>query len=313
MRKTSIVIIAVSTVFVSLLPFLSIEGSALPITTSLRTYRYLNCFCAGAGLSFAGLLFQVVTRNSLADPYLSGSAPAALLGLYLGQVFSNMAISPSNFSVILALLISFIVSLLPLVIKGSSRSTILLGGVIFGSLCLTIMGLLSFFFPSNSMFAKISLGGLSTLDLPNSGLGLSSFFISLTTALSMDFVLKNRIASLSLLPVKTYSLGAGNTIFIFGLMLLGSTVVTLITVSYGLIGFIGFLVPNFIRRVLGVSFGYSALLNVFAGGILLTFIDQIGRWIYQPYGLPASILTSIIGAPLLLYALFISRNRVNSF
>lgn len=261
----------------------------------------INCLCAGGALSLAGLLFQQLTRNPLADPFLSGVAPAALLGQLLGILlgFQAQALFPLGASMLVACAIGG-VSLLNI---RKSRTTMLLTGILLGSLCVTATQLLTYLFPTDAVIKAVSFQTLSTLDLPDTRFGIPALCLCLMAAAMLDTRLRGSIMALTFSTDKAHSLGLNPTLWAIGLLLLASLLTSLVTVSFGLIGFVGFLVPNLLRLTLGAGARYTHLLAVLLGGLLLAAADGLGRLMLVPYGIPAGLVTSLIGAPFLLVVL----------
>ena len=232
---------------------------------SLRSIRLLNCLCAGGALSLAGLLFQHITRNPLADPYLSGVAPAALLGQLLGIIlgYEAQTLFPLSASIVIAGAVAG-VSLLNI---RKSRTTMLLTGILLGSLCVTASQLLTYLFPTDAVIKAVSFQTLSTLDLPDTRFAIPAIALSLAAAALLDTRLRGSVLSLTFSTDKAHSLGLNTAAWSVGLLLLASMLTSLTTVSFGLIGFVGFLVPNLLRLTLGAGGRYRHLLAVVLGGL----------------------------------------------
>jgi iron complex transport system permease protein len=86
---------------------------------------------------------------------------------------------------------------------------------------------------------------------------------------------------------------------------------TAIAVSFfGIIAFVGLVVPHIVRAITGSDERFLIPASALYGGIFLLFSDTLARTIMAPMVLPVGILTSFIGAPLFLYLLIKRRRRM---
>jgi len=93
--------------------------------------------------------------------------------------------------------------------------------------------------------------------------------------------------------------------------LLGTVVASLataITVSlFGIIGFVGLVVPHIVRRVIGGDEQFLLPASCVCGGLLLLSADTLARTVISPLVLPVGVLTSFVGAPLFVYLILRGR------
>ena len=75
----------------------------------------------------------------------------------------------------------------------------------------------------------------------------------------------------------------------------------------GMIGFVGLVVPHFVRRYSGSLHSGVLILYALWGGIALVYSDVISRVVARPYEIPVGVLTALVGAPLFIYVLFQSK------
>lgn len=86
--------------------------------------------------------------------------------------------------------------------------------------------------------------------------------------------------------------------------LLIASLVTAVTVSFmGIIGFIGLVAPQMMRRVLGIDHRFLIPASAITGALLLLFSDTLARTLISPIVLPVGAITSFFGAPLFLFIL----------
>jgi iron complex transport system permease protein len=86
--------------------------------------------------------------------------------------------------------------------------------------------------------------------------------------------------------------------------MLAASLVTAVVVSFmGIIGFIGLIAPQMMRRVLGVDHRFLIPASAIAGAALLLFADTLARTLMSPVVLPVGAITAYFGAPLFLFIL----------
>ena len=71
----------------------------------------------------------------------------------------------------------------------------------------------------------------------------------------------------------------------------------------GLLGFVGLIVPHFVRRFTGNESGRLLPMCAVAGAGFVTLCDMAARLLFAPYELPVGILMSVVGGPVFLYML----------
>jgi iron complex transport system permease protein len=71
----------------------------------------------------------------------------------------------------------------------------------------------------------------------------------------------------------------------------------------GIIGFVGLVVPHFIRLLIGPDHRRLLPASALLGAALLMVTDTLGRTIIAPRELPVGIITALLGAPLFIYLL----------
>jgi iron complex transport system permease protein len=83
-----------------------------------------------------------------------------------------------------------------------------------------------------------------------------------------------------------------------------STLLAAVSVSVsGIIGFVGLIVPHWIRILIGPDHRYLFFFSALTGGIFLVFTDFLARTLLFPTELPIGIITAAVGAPFFIYLL----------
>ena len=92
--------------------------------------------------------------------------------------------------------------------------------------------------------------------------------------------------------------------------MLAASLVTAAAVSFmGIIGFIGLIAPQMMRRVMGIDHRFLLPASAVTGAVLLLFADTLARTLISPIVLPVGAITSFFGAPLFIFILAKGYNR----
>jgi iron complex transport system permease protein len=310
--------IPIKDVYTSLLHGSCSKESWNYIILNYRLPKAIVAILIGIGLSVSGLLMQTLFRNPLAGPYVLGLSSGASLGVaivILGASLLPISLSEfflSSFGIIIASSLgSFIVLVSVLVIAKRLRDTmaILIVGLMFGSLTSAIVGCLTYFSSAEQLqkFTFWSLGNLGNLTWNSVailcfcvvlGLVLSVFSIKPLNALLLG---ENYARSLGINYKKT------KYIILFATSILAGS----ITAFVGPIAFIGLAVPHIAKLVFQTSnhkiLFWSTLLF---GAIIMLICDSITQIPGTEIILPINAITSIFGAPIVIWLLVRKRKMM---
>ena len=310
------------------IPAKEVLKSLLGQTASKDTWEYIilhyrlpkaiTAVLVGMGLSMSGLLMQTLFRNPMAGPYVLGLSSGASLGVafvILGASFMPSFLIPlllSNYGIVLASTIgSSSVLLLVLLVSQRLRDTmaILIIGLMFGSLTSAIVGTLTYFSSAEQLqkFTFWSLGNLGNLSWESVwilslcvgiGLVLSAFSIKPLNALLLG---ENYAKSMGL----NYS--KARLIIIFATSILAGS----ITAFAGPIAFIGLAIPHLAKLLFQTS-NHKILFwsTILIGAILMLFCDMVSQLPGLDFTLPINAITSIIGAPIVIWLIVRKRNLI---
>lgn len=287
----------------------------------IHNYRLPKAFTAilvGSGLGISGLLMQTLFRNPLAGPFVLGISSGASLGVALvilgsgifGGIFATLLISKWSV-VIAASLGSFLVLMAVLVVSSRVRDTmaILIIGLMFGSITAAVVSVLSYFSSAELLQQYIfwgfgSLGNLSWYELliffSIYSLGL---ILSIASIKGLNTLLlgENYAKSLGL------NLKQSRLVIIIATSLLAGT----ITAFAGPIAFIGLAIPHMTRQIFNTSNHKTLLPAVFLmGAIVMLICDSIAQVPTSDYTLPINAITSLIGAPVVIWLLVRKRKMM---
>jgi iron complex transport system permease protein len=282
------------------------------IILQLRLPRAVMAIIAGAGLAVAGLLMQTLFRNALAGPFVLGISSGAGLGVALA-VMGSTALGIASLSaiglvipsIIGSLLVLILIALLSLRIKDTMG--LLIVGIMIGSLSSAIVGILSYMSTSDELKRYIfwSLGSLGNVSWDAIGLLALIFCIAIVLLL---YVIKP-LNTLLLGESYARSLGINILKTRWILIIITSLLAGSITAFAGPIAFVGLAVPH-ISRLLLPTINHKILIPVsmLVGAILLLSCDMIAQLPFSNLSLPINAVTSLLGAPLVIWLILKKRN-----
>lgn len=269
------------------------------IAREIRIPRLFTAIIAGAALSVAGLLMQTLFNNPLAGPYVLGINSGASL-FVAGSIMTGIPFLSSDFGIITnALIGAFIFGLIISVFSELVRSQIslLLIGIMLGSFTGAIVSLLEVSSDASELkiFTLWSLGSLSRIEFAQIPLITGVFAIGIIGALLL-------IKPLNLLVLgqdHARLLGLNYKRMRFAIIAVTAVLTGLITAFCGPIAFVGLAVPNLVRILLkSQHHGMLIIACAFIGGIFVLLCDALIQSLENYMLIPINVLTSIIGAPI---------------
>jgi iron complex transport system permease protein len=293
------------------------KGSAFTqqVILNIRLPRVVGAILAGTALAVSGAVIQSLLRNPLASPYTLGISGAAAFGAAFaivvfgaGSAYSgsnDMAIIDNPYIVTLSAFVWSLAGVLLIILlskyKGATPEMIILSGIILSSLFTAGISAMQYF-ANNVQLASIvfwSFGDLSRASWDN-------IWILAAALIPLLFFFFRQIWSYkSLQSGDEHARSLGVNVKRVRLMgMIAAALATAIVVSfYGVIAFVGLVVPHIIRRIIGCDEQCLIPASAVFGGFFLLVSDTLARTIIAPVVLPVGILTSFIGAPLFLFLL----------
>lgn len=284
------------------------EGLSLPesekaILFSIRLPRIILAGLVGASLSVAGVVFQAILRNPLADPYIlgvsGGAALGGITGIILGSVLGSWGIPALSFlGAVLTIFLVFGVA-------GKSgqpgSNTLLLAGVIvnafFSAVIMFLVSTVSGSSLQSIMFwmmGDLSMADDSRLWLCGSILA-GAFTLVYYHSRTLNLIVAGEETAAHLgVPVNESK----------KFLLVAASLITAAAVSIsGIIGFVGLIIPHMMRMVLGSDHRILLPASCFFGASFLLAADTLARTALAPSELPVGVITALCGAPYFIYLL----------
>ncbi len=291
------------------------SGFSSVVIWNIRLPRVVAGIVAGIGLAVAGCVMQTCLRNPLASPFTLGISNAAAFGANLAIVFLGAGTLHSNthdavfianpytvtlsafvFSMAAMTLILFLARL-----RGFSPESVVLAGVAFGSLFAAGSTLVQYFAEDVQVAAMVfwTFGDLGRLSWQEVAI------LSILTAAALVYFLLHRWNYNALESGEDTAKGLGVHVEqIRFRAMLAASLITAVAVSFmGIIGFIGLIAPQMMRRMLGIDHRFLIPASAVTGAALLLFADTLARTLISPVVLPVGAITSFFGAPLFLFIL----------
>jgi iron complex transport system permease protein len=289
-----------------------LDPQDIVIISQIRLPRILLAIFVGIALASAGVIFQGLFRNPMADPFVIGVSSGAALGATIGLVFVGgaglLGISTTAvFALIGALATTFLVYSIARTRGKVSVITLLLAGIALSAMLGSITYFIMIFKVSD--MAKVVfwvMGGLTSASW-------DSFFIvapliTILVIISGFFMIDLNVISLG--DERAAQLGV-QTEKIKKTMLIMASFTAAVAVSVsGIIGFVGLITPHILRLIVGPDHKILYPTSALAGGIVLLLSDTVARTVLIPREIPVGIITSIIGVPFFLYLLVKSKRQV---
>jgi iron complex transport system permease protein len=277
------------------------ESSAGRAILMLRVNRVATGFVVGAALACAGVVFQALLRNPLAEPYILGVSSGAGLGA-AAAILSGLAAT----TVFAMPLTAFAASALTLAVvyrlatEGGSPSVygLILSGVIVSAICSSVLMFLVATAPVEGLHSVI-WWMLGNLQPTSAGLLLLSAVLVAAGCAGM-WVVAPELNALTLGREAAHHVGVrANLVVTLGLAL--ATLVTATAVGLaGLIGFVGLIVPHVVRSLVGPDHRRLVPAAAVAGGVFLSVCDAAARTVMAPVEIPVGVVTAVFGGPFFL-------------
>jgi len=287
----------------------NVKNGHLIILKNLRFPRVLLSIIIGAGLSVVGGVFQGLFKNPLAEPYILGISSGASLFATIAIIFESeyvfLIFSGASLFAIIGALVSV---LLVIIISSRFNSDSSINSI--PSIMLLLSGIsVGLFFDSiatvmisvnTEKIKSITLWGMGSFQTATWEKVFITFPSILLCIIIINFFARH-INVISIGDNDAQNLGIDVKKSKIILVILSSIVVALSVASSGVIGFVGLIIPNLLRGIIGADYRKLLKTSALCGGLFLLFCDTIGRMILPFSEIPVGSITAFIGAPFFLY------------
>ena len=270
---------------------------------TLRLWRVALGVVVGASLAAAGAVLQTLLRNPLAEPYVLGISAGSGLALAIGVVVggSIVIVWQPAFAFVGGVASMLIVYGLARRDNASSAHTLILSGVVWGSLCGSILMFLVSQTDAEGLHTIVwwFLGDLQVFDarLVNVVATLNAMLIvglvALGGRLDAMHLGDDMAAGLGVCPERTRFVG----------LLAASALAASCVCAAGLLAFVGLIIPHAARALVGPRHRVLIPACCAIGAAFVVVADGLGRTLLYPQEIPVGIFTSLVGAPFFLLLL----------
>jgi vitamin B12 transport system permease protein len=293
---------SLSTGEIWLVPFDKLTEFEFQILMQLRVPRVIAAILIGASLAISGCILQLLLGNTLAEPGVLGISGGASLTLiialfffpHLSTTYGLMLCAMCGALIITGLLVYFSRLL------SVTTTRLLLIGISLNMLTGALVTW-AFYFSSEQNLRQLLywlMGSLSGVDW--SHLILAFMMIPILLWLCLQ---GRKLDLLMLGETQAQQLGLDTYALRWKLILLVSLLVGASVALAGVIGFVGLIVPHFIRLLLGSKNSYLLPISALFGAILLLLSDTLGRIAIAEAELPVGAVTTTVGTPLFIWML----------
>ncbi|SHH74785.1 iron complex transport system permease protein [Sporobacter termitidis DSM 10068] len=282
------------------------QGAVHDVVWLIRLPRLVLAAAVGAGLSVCGTVMQAVVKNSLADPYILGVSSGASFGATLAIMLGVGAALGRNFVGIVAFLCALGASALVMMISNlgtrSNPVKLLLSGMAISAVFSAFSSFIVYLSDDMEGIKNITYWLMGSL----AGAAWSSNAVVLSVVLvgTLFFMTQYRTLNLMLLGDEvSITLGTNLHRYRQAYMLATSLIIGFVVYSSGMIGFVGLIIPHFMRMLFGSDHKKILPTAALTGAIFLIWADVLSRIIIPHTELPIGILVSMVGAPCFVYLL----------
>ena len=292
------------------------------IIENFRLPKTLTAVLAGSALAISGLQMQTVFRNPMAGPFILGISSGAglgvalviFLGIFFGGIFELTGLGRSWLLVTSSAIGSFLVLSVVLFASYRIKSSIalLILGLMFGSAASAFVSILQYFSQAENIQAYIiwSFGSLGSLSWVQLYIMIPIIVISLACSILLSKPLNLMLLGEAYAASSGLNIKKTRTLILINTSLLAGTV----TAFCGPIAFIGLAIPHIARMFFNT--GNHLLLSplvMLLGGLFLLVFDMIAQLPGNDATLPINAITSLFGAPFVIWLILKKANLNYSF
>ncbi len=320
MRKNKLKIVAIIIFSFILLPLgLLIGNINIPlkdfftekysfIIWNIRFPRTVGSFLGGAALSISGLILQILFSNPLAGPFVLGISSASLVGAILVIFIFTV---PSFFTLsIFSIIFSFLMILVVLFFakRLQKKESILIIGIMIGYFLSALINIIIYFAPAKEVkdFHIWILGSFARLPIDV----IPFYSLVILSLLIFTLFLIKPLNAFQMGEVYANVIGIDTSKYLYIFVLISSILTAIVTSFAGPIAFIGLASPHIARYIFdSVDNKIIVTATIFIGGNLLLLCDILSRIILPPNDIPVGLVTSLLGAPIVVLLIWRNINK----
>ena len=284
-----------------------VPKATVSIIMKIRLPRILAALAGGACLAASGILLQVFFGNPIVEPYILGISSGSTLFLGL-VILGGFTFGLPRITAMGMFTGAFLGAMLVMVLvifasqKVRSVTTLLIIGMMFGYVCSACTSVLTVLadrekIAAFSLWTMGSFGGFTWEQVK------LLYLVSLPF-LFFAFLISKQLNAMMLGEKYAQSMGISIKPFRFLMVLISSVLTAIVTAFAGSISFVGLAVPHIVRSLFRTSDNRIILpASCIYGAIMAGLCDMVARMLLSPVELPLGAITSLVGAPIVVYLL----------
>ena len=290
------------------------KSSTELIVWTIRTPRILTAFVVGAGLTLCGILMQVLTKNSLADPYVLGISHGASAGAVSVIMYGWLNILGGYGTMAGAFLGSVVSILLALriaTVRNKVTATqLVLAGIAVSALFSAATNFMIYHTKTGSDKVKTAtywmMGSLSGASWEK----LKYATIAFVVCFLLIMLLTKQLDVLLLGDDVASTVGVNTDKLKLAIIIIATLLTGIIVSISGTIGFVGLTIPHITRSIVGTKHKWLVPASMLVGGTFLVIADILSRVLVAPEELPIGVVSAFFGAPFFLYLIRKSNSKL---
>lgn len=266
----------------------------------IRMPRLLLAAITGMAMAMAGAVYQGCFHNPLVEPYILGSSAGAAFGAALAIVFPSVFFG-GQMAAFLFAMVAVMLSFFLAGRKGETPPiTLVLSGIIVGSLFSAFVGIMKYL-ASDTELREITFWMMGGFYYANWNDVLSTSFAVLP-CLALLTAMAWRLNVLSLGDEEARSLGLHPERLRLSFIAIATLAASICVSASGIIAWVGLMMPHAARMLFGPDNRLVIPASALLGALYMLLCDTLARTLTSAE-IPLAIITSIVGAPYLLWLL----------
>ena len=284
-----------------------IDQMKINVLLGLRLPRIIASILVGIALSVSGVCYQGLFSNPLVSPDFLGVSSGACIGAAIAILFSLNAVLINVFAFVSGIITVAITIIISKMIKIKSNITLVLSGIIVGTLMSSILGFIKYIADPDTELASITYWTMGSFSYVDTKVVFVSAILVLLCIVIL-YKISYKIDVMATGEDEAKILGV-NTKVVRNIVIICGTLLTATSICIaGTIGWVGLIIPHFARILVGSNNKKLIPISCVSGGIFMLVVDTATRVIGN-IEMPVSILTGFIGAPMFLLLLDIKREK----
>ncbi len=286
------------------------------IVFDMRLPRAIAALLTGIALPVSGLLMQTLFRNPLADPYVLGVSTGGSLGVALFSLAGGVSAGLfSSFSGTIGLAVSALVGstiviliIVALAPKVKDTASLLIIGIMFGSITSAIVSVLQYYSNPDEVNAFVlwTMGSFSKITTTE----LMVMAACIIPTIIATLLIHKPLNALLLGENYAQGLGVQTSRMRLIMIILSAILAGIVTAFAGPIGFIGMTVPHIARFVFRTSEHKSLIVySLLIGANLTLLCDLLSQMPGFHTTLPINTVTALFGAPIVILVIYTGQKQ----